>query len=187
MRRDQLLALSLPSFVFAGYELARKTWLPVLLVGAAHLGMAQAGLILTIVGAWSILVEVLFGMICDLAPAGATACLLGGDRDGAAMDRRRDAAPGSPQARRRGLAAGTAASGDGLGAVQSGAWGMGAGTGQWRGRTGTGVRRRARAGMAGSIAFTLAILWSDRQGGMPDGFHILLILTLLGRRWPMAG
>jgi hypothetical protein len=30
--RAELLALSLPSFVFSGYELARKSYLPVLLV-----------------------------------------------------------------------------------------------------------------------------------------------------------
>lgn len=66
--RAELLALSLPSFVFSGYELARKSYLPVLLSGAAGLDLAQTGLILTIVHGWSILVEVLFGMICDMAP-----------------------------------------------------------------------------------------------------------------------
>jgi hypothetical protein len=139
--------------------------------------MAQAGLILTIVHGWSILVEVLFGMICDLAPAGATACLLGGDRDGAAMDRRRDAAPWFAAGRGRGLAAGTAASGDGwvLSNLAHGAWALEQGNGVVaRGQVfGAGLRRAwpGRSPLPG-------LLWSDRQGGMDD-FYILL-LTLIG-------
>lgn len=182
MRRDQLLALSLPSFVFTGYELARKTWLPVLLVGAAHLGMAQAGLILTIVGAWSILVEVIFGMICDLAPwpgrrrafwvaAGTVLQWIGGAL----------LLFGSPQG--RGVAGWLLgllplATGWVLSNLAHGAWALEQGNGVVaRGQV---FGARARAGMAGSIVFTLTILWCDRQAGMPDGFHILLILTLLG-------
>lgn len=182
MRRGQLLALSLPSFVFTGYELARRTYLPVLLVGAARLDMAQAGLILTIVGTWSILVEVLFGMVCDLAPwpgrrrafwvaTGTVLQWIGGVILWLGPPTGR-----SVQMWLLGLL--PLASGWVLSNLAHGAWALEQGEGiVARGQV---FGARARAGMAGSIAFTLAILWSERQPVMPDAFHILLALTMLG-------
>ncbi|MDR6707435.1 MULTISPECIES: MFS transporter [unclassified Novosphingobium] len=177
----EMLALSLPSFVFSGYELARKTYLPVLLVGAAGLNVAKAGLILTIVGGWGIVVEVLFGMVCDLAPD---------------PHRRRSfwvmtgmALQGvgglilwlMPQNRTvLGWLLGLLpwASGWVLSNLAHGAWALERSSGvPARGRI---FGARAQAGMAGSILFAAALLWSRHDHHGMDDFHVLLWLTLAG-------
>lgn len=178
--RTEMLALSLPSFVFSGYELARKTYLPVLLAGTV--GVDMTGLILTIVGTWSILIEVLFGMVCDLAP--------------------------DPQRRRSfWVAAGTVlqwagglilwftpslgrssfvwllgllplASGWVMSNLAHGAWALERSSGiVARGRI---FGARAQAGMAGSILFAMALLLSRHQAKAPDDFYVILLLTMAG-------
>jgi len=180
--RAEMLALSLPSFVFSGYELARKTYLPVLLVGAAGLDMGRAGLILTIVGGWSILVEVLFGMICDLAPnprrrrgfwviAGTAVQWVGG----------LILWLGPPQGRSvllwlAGLL--PLASGWVLSNLAHGAWALERASGiVARGRI---FGARAQAGMAGSVLFGMAVLWSGHGAKSADDFYVILLLTLVG-------
>lgn len=182
----EMLALSLPSFIFSGYELARKTYLPVLLVGAAGLGIGSAGLILTIVGGWSVVVEVLFGMVCDLAPhprwrrsvwvAGGTA-LQGA---GGAILWFAPLAGRSVLVWLLGLL--PLASGWVMANLAHGAWALERVNGViGRGRV---FGARAQASMAGSIAFALALLWRDGGhrpiDGRLDDFYLILALTLAG-------
>jgi Na+/melibiose symporter-like transporter len=180
--RAELLALSLPSFVFSGYELARKTYLPVLLAGAAGLDLVQTGLILTIVHGWSILVEVLFGMICDLAPdprhrrgfwiAVGTVLQMGG---GAVLWL---AAPHGRSVFLWLLGLLPLASGWVLSNLAHGAWALEQADGVLaRGRIFGG---RAQAGMAGSILFATALLWSRHASQGLDDFYVILLLTLIG-------
>ncbi|WP_206244380.1 MFS transporter [Novosphingobium terrae] len=185
--RAELLALSLPSFVFSGYELARKSYLPVLLAGAAGLDLVQTGLILTIVHGWSILVEVLFGMICDMAPdprwrrsfwvaTGTVLQLLGGAVLWLAPPHGR-----SVFLWLLGLL--PLASGWVLSNLAHGAWALEQASGVLaRGRI---FGARAQAGMAGSILFAMVLLWSKHTGiglagGGLDDFYVILLLTLIG-------
>jgi Na+/melibiose symporter-like transporter len=180
--RAELLALSLPSFVFSGYELARKSYLPVLLSGAAGLDLAQTGLILTIVHGWSILVEVLFGMICDMAPdprwrrsfwvaTGTVLQLLGGAVVWLAPVHDR-----SVTLWLLGLL--PLASGWVLSNLAHGAWALEQASGvPARGRIFGG---RAQAGMAGSILFAMVLLWSKHAARGLDDFYVILLLTLIG-------
>lgn len=180
--RAPLLALSLPSFVFSGYELGRKSYLPVLLSGAAGLNLTQTGLILTIVHGWSILVEVLFGMICDMAPdprwrrsfwvvAGTVLQLLGGAILWLAPPHDR-----SVFFWLLGLL--PLASGWVLSNLAHGAWALEQASGVLaRGRI---FGARAQAGMAGSILFAAVLLWSKHAARGLDDFYIILLLTLIG-------
>lgn len=179
--RAEMLALSLPSFVFSGYELARKTYLPVLLAGAAGLDMAQTGLILTIVNGWSILVEVLFGMVCDLAPdprrrrgfwvvAGIVLQMAGGlilwflPPGRSALGWLLGLLP--------------LASGWVLTNLAHGAWALERASGiVARGRI---FGARAQAGMAGSILFAAALLWNRHGSQSADDFYVILWLTMIG-------
>lgn len=179
--RAEMLALSLPSFVFSGYELARKSYLPVLLAGAAGLDMAQTGLILTIVNGWSILVEVLFGMVCDLAPdprrrrgfwvvAGIVLQMAGGlilwflPPGRSALGWLLGLLP--------------LASGWVLSNLAHGAWALERASGVLaRGRI---FGARAQAGMAGSILFAAALLWNRHGSRSADDFYIILLLTMIG-------
>lgn len=180
--RGEMLALSLPTFIFAGYELGRKSFLPALLMGAAHLGMAQAGLILTIIGGWTIAVEVIFGMVCDLAPdprrrrafwvmVGTALQLVAGV-----------ALWLSPmQGRGVGLWLAimlTLTSGWVLSNLAHGAWALERSTGVVaRGHI---FGARAQAGMAGSIGFALIVLLGERWGSGTDPFFLIVALTMLG-------
>lgn len=180
--RGELLALSLPSFVFSGYELARKSYLPVLLSGAAGLDLGQTGLILTIVHGWSILVEVLFGMICDMAPDPrwrrsfwvATGTVLQGL--GGAVLWLAPVHGRSMFVWLLGLL--PLASGWVLSNLAHGAWALEQASGVLaRGRIFGG---RAQAAMAGSILFAMILLWSKHAAQGLDDFYVILLLTLIG-------
>lgn len=184
--RAEMLALSLPTFIFSGYELARKTYLPVLLVGAAGLDMGRGGLILTIVGGWSVVVEVLFGMVCDLAPyprwrrsvwvvGGTLLQWVGGAVLWCAPTQGRGVFVWL-------LGLLPLASGWVMANLAHGAWALeriGGVVG--RGRV---FGARAQAGMAGSILFALALLWRGAGHGPAvghlDDFYLILALTLVG-------
>jgi hypothetical protein len=176
-----MLALSLPSFVFSGYELARKTYLPMLLVDGAGLGMGRGGLVLTITAGWIILVELLFGMVCDLSPdprrrrgfwivagtllqwVGGLILLLGPSQGHSVALWMTGLLP---------LASGWV--------LQSGPWRMGVGTGQRHRRAGPDLWRRAQAGMAGSILFGFVLLSSRHGAKIGNDFYALLVLTMVG-------
>lgn len=177
-----MLALSLPSFVFSGYELARKTYLPVLLVGAAGLEMARAGLILTVIAGWSILVEVVFGMVCDVAPDARRRrgfwVAVGTVLQWAGGLTLWVAGPGGGSVTVWLLGLLPLASGWVLSNLAHGAWALErAGGDLARGRI---FGARAQAGMAGSILFALAILWSGQTGPGLDPFYVILGLTMVG-------
>ena len=61
----RLLALSCPTFVFAGYDLARRSFLAAYLTGTLGLSIPAAGLLVTIAGFASIPVEALVGALSD--------------------------------------------------------------------------------------------------------------------------
>lgn len=180
--RMEILALSLPSFVFSGYELARKTYLPVLLAGAAGLDMARTGLILTVVNGWSILVEVLFGMVCDMAPdprwrrgfwmaVGTVLQWAGGAVLWFAPPQGRSVAGWL-------LGLLPLAGGWVLSNLAHGAWALERSSGiVARGRI---FGARAQAGMAGSILFATALLWNRHGARVADDFYVILLLTLAG-------
>ena len=182
--RMEMAALSLPTLVYAGFELGRKSFLPALLLGGAGLGMMQTGMILTILGAWSIAVEVLFGMICDLAPdprrrrgfwvmAGTGLQLLAG----LALW----LIPASGRSASMWLACLlTLTGGWVLSNLAHGAWAL---------ERVSGVAGRARVfglrtqfGVAGSVLFALVVLFGQRwwPGSAPDPFYLILALTLPG-------
>jgi Na+/melibiose symporter-like transporter len=182
--RFDLAALSLPTLVYAGFELGRKSFLPVLLMGAAGLGAARTGVILTIIGTWGIAVEVLFGMICDLAPDPARRRAFW-VTVGTVLQMVAGLALWLMPA--QGRSAGmwlvcllTLTGGWVLSNLAHGAWAL-----EWA----SGVAARARVfgtraqfGVAGSILFALIVLLGQRflPGGGPDPFYLILGLTLLG-------
>lgn len=180
--RAEMLALSLPSFVFSGYELARKTYLPMLLVDGAGLGMGRGGLVLTITAGWIILVELLFGMVCDLSPdprrrrgfwivagtllqwVGGLILLLGPSQGHSVALWMTGLLP--------------LASGWVLSNLAHGAWALERASGiVARGRI---FGARAQAGMAGSILFGFVLLSSRHGAKIGNDFYALLVLTMVG-------
>ncbi len=179
----EIAALSLPSFVFAGYELARKTYLPAWLVHGGGLSLAMTGSILTVMAIWSVLIELGFGMISDIPVFGlgrrrfwilagtalltaAGVCLLFARR-------------GMPVwfwiVSLLGLAGGWV-----LTNLTHGAWALEAGNGPIaRGRI---FGWRMQAGIGGGMVFSLmaALPGAFRTGSSAEPFIFILGLTLLG-------
>ncbi|MFZ5796447.1 MAG: MFS transporter [Sphingomonas sp.] len=69
LARAQLLALSLPTFVFAGYDLTRHSFLAPYLSGELGLTIGVVGWLVTLANFASIPAEVLMGVLCDRGSA----------------------------------------------------------------------------------------------------------------------
>lgn len=69
--RGALLVLSLPSLLFAGFDLARRTYMPVYLTDTLGMAVAQAALFVGVTGAWGVAMEYLASLAGDRAWKGA--------------------------------------------------------------------------------------------------------------------
>ncbi|MDE2561730.1 MAG: MFS transporter [Sphingomonadales bacterium] len=68
LSRGQLAGLSLPSLAFAGYDVARKSYLPLFLNRDFGLDLGVVAWIVLALGCLSIALEAGFGLICDRTP-----------------------------------------------------------------------------------------------------------------------
>lgn len=63
-----LLVLSLPSTLFAGFDLARRSYLPMFLNSDVGVSISEAALFVGLTGAWGVLIEFGMSVIGDSAP-----------------------------------------------------------------------------------------------------------------------
>lgn len=64
---ETLLVLSLPSLLFAGFDLARRSYLPVFLASERGVSLAETAVFVAVTGAWGVLVEFLVSVVGDSA------------------------------------------------------------------------------------------------------------------------
>lgn len=68
LSRRQLAVLSLPTLAFAGYDVARKSYLPLFLSRDFALDLGVVAWIMLALGCLSIALEAVFGLVCDRSP-----------------------------------------------------------------------------------------------------------------------
>lgn len=176
--RVRLLALSLPTFVFAGYDLARRSFLAAYLSYDLGMQIGDVGWLVMLVGLASIPAEMIAGGLCDrgwrrvgartLWMAGGTVSSVGGGVALLALDR-------SSGLLSLALAMLPLVAGWAICNVTHGAWALEA-TQDNRGRAQV-FGLRALAGIGGGVAFSL--IGVMRTGQMPSPFAAILIALLV--------